>query len=267
MIIHQFSPVTPKEGVSWWKRWTCSTWASNGLQNSEKSSPSRCIGEDGSEIVGLRHMRGNLHLFREGVFNELVQSLLPGHDLVLLDGEDKVTDRPCFTGDMGIRRHESPSYLSRPSKDLRDIDPDQDHGHPRSGMSNRSPSGKVLLRNRRLDLDPRERSDGDDYFGGPMQSGRFHEFATDGMLRGGGMVVGENCSSFRFCPEDDSELHERGNVRERDFDRRIKKRPGNAPPPRRARNIEEHEGNFRHGGQIWQGDGFKDMSQVKRKRF
>ncbi|XP_039038226.1 uncharacterized protein LOC120175737 isoform X1 [Hibiscus syriacus] len=313
-------------------------------------SPSRCIGEDGSDIVGLRHMRG----FADDHTNPMFAHCQPsfeGLDDPFVRGDREFTsvqrrdlqqtcsksptrprtrspgpwsslrrrlpdgfggplelphqrsspiyrmerirspDHPCFNGDMGIRRHESPSYLSRPSKDLRDIDPDQDHGHPRSGISNRSPSGRILLRNRRLDLDPRERNDGDDYFGGPMQSGRFQEIGNDGNSeerrrygdrRGPvrpfrpsySVADSENfhlnteggVRSFRFCPEDDSELHERGKVREREFDRRIKKRPGNAPP-RRTQNIEEHEGNFRHGGQIWQDDGFEDMSQVKRKRF
>ncbi|XP_039051648.1 uncharacterized protein LOC120193117 isoform X2 [Hibiscus syriacus] len=314
-------------------------------------SPSRCIGEDGSEIVGLRHMRGFADDDHTNPMFARCQPSFDGLDGPFVRGNREFTtvqrrglqrtcsksptrprtrspspwsslrrrspdgfggplelplrrsppiyrmerirspDRPCFNGDMGIRRHKSPSYLSRPSKDLRDIDPDRDHGHPRSGISNRSLSGRVLLRNRRLDLDPRERNDGDDYFGGPMQSGRFHEIGNDGNgeerrryadRRGPvrpfrapySVTDSENFHlnteggprSFRFCPEDDSELHERGTVREREFDRRIKKRSGNAPP-RRARNIEDHEGNFRHGGQNWQDDGIEDVSQVKRKRF
>ncbi|KAK8574578.1 hypothetical protein V6N13_034169 [Hibiscus sabdariffa] len=296
-------------------------------------SSSRCIGEDGSEIVGLRHMRGFADGDHTNPMFARCQPSFEGLDGPFVRGNREFTsaqrrglprtcsksptrsrtrspgpwsslrrrspdgfgeplelrhrrsppiymmerirspDRPCFSGIMNIRRHGSPPYLSRPSNDMRDMDPGRDHGHPRSGISNRSPSGRILLRNRRLDLDPRERNGGDDYFGRPMQSGRFHELGTDGNAderrygdRQGpvrpfrplySVADSENFHlnteggprSFRFCPEDDPELHERGNVREREFDnRRIKKRLGNAP--RRTRNIEEHEGNFRHGGQL-----------------
>ncbi|CBI25316.3 unnamed protein product, partial [Vitis vinifera] len=146
-------------------------------------------------------------------------------------------DRPCFPEEIVARRHGSPPFLPRPSNDLRDMDSARDHGPPRSVIPNRrSPSGRILLRNsRRFDIiEPRERTDSDEFFGPPMHSGRFHELGGDGK---------DGPRPYRFCPEADSEFLERGNLREREFDRRVKNRPGNAP----RRSIEDQEGNYRHG--------------------
>ncbi|KAH1140654.1 hypothetical protein GLYMA_10G292400v4 [Glycine max] len=204
-------------------------------------------------------------------------------------------DRPVFPAERVVRRHGSPSFMSRPSNDMRDMDSARDHGHPRSG--------RILIRNRRFDVvDPRDRVDNDDeYFGGPMHSGRLLELSGEGngedRRRFGerrGPVrsfrppynnnnVGESFHlnaedgprHYRFC-SDDSDFHERGgnNLRERDFERRIKGRPANVPP-RRTRNMDEQEENFRHGGggggggggQVWSDDSLDDISRVKRKRF
>ncbi|KAH7840609.1 hypothetical protein Vadar_019180 [Vaccinium darrowii] len=186
-------------------------------------------------------------------------------------------------------RMRSPPYISRPGNDLRDMDSGRDHGHLRSAMPNRrSPPDQVLPRGpRRLDIqDPRERTDGDEYFG------RFHELGGDGngderrkSGEGRGPVRnfrppynnGADADNFRFhvedgpprpfrfCPEADPEFLERNDLREREFDGRIKGRPFNAS--RRTRTMEEQEGNYRHGGEEWRDDGYDDVSRGKRRRF
>ncbi|KAH9767945.1 hypothetical protein KPL71_011472 [Citrus sinensis] len=316
-------------------------------------SPSRCIGEGSSELVGLRHgeefMRGlpndnsnpiyaHPQASFEGIDSQFVRSnrnflSVQRRGLPRIRSKSPVAsrthaprtwsprrrspdgfgghsefpnqrsppmfrmermrspDHSCFPAEMVVRRHGSP-YMSRQSNELRDMDSGRDLGHPRSVIPDRSPSGRVLLRNPRgLDmLDPRERTANDDFFGRPMRSGRYQELGADGtneerrrLSERRGPVrpfrppfngtEGEDFHlnaengprPFRFHPEDDSDFHNRGNLREREFDRRIKNPPGNAP--RRTRNIEEQEQNFRHPGHLWRDERFDDMSRIKRKRF
>ncbi|CAN4106879.1 unnamed protein product [Withania somnifera] len=198
--------------------------------------------------------------------------------------------RTSFTEEIVPRRRDSPSYTARRMNDMRDVDAVQEHGHPRSLSSRRSPPDRVFTRsNRRLEvLDRRERADGDEYFDGLIHAGRFPELRSGGSTnerrkygeRRGGHVRSfrpsynsENDNfrfhpnggprPFRFYQEADAEFVERSNTREREFDGSIKDRP----LPRRMRNVEEQEGgNFRQSEQIWHEEEF-DVSRLKRRRF
>uniref|UniRef100_A0A0V0J0K0 Putative ovule protein n=1 Tax=Solanum chacoense TaxID=4108 RepID=A0A0V0J0K0_SOLCH len=206
--------------------------------------------------------------------------------------EDRMRSSPrtSFTEEIVPRRRDSPSYTTRRLNDLRDVDAVQEHSHPRSLSSRRSPPDRVFTRsNRRLEvLDRRERVDGDEYFDGPIHTARFPELrgggSTDerrkyGERRGGPVrsfrpsYNSENDNfrfhpnggprPFRFYQEGDTEFVERSNTRDREFDDTIKDRP----LPRRMRNVEEQEGgNFRQSGQLWHEEEF-DVSRLKRRRF
>ncbi|XP_042512276.1 uncharacterized protein LOC122087268 isoform X2 [Macadamia integrifolia] len=196
-----------------------------------------------------------------------------------------------FADDMVGRRHGSPLYMPRPDE-MREIGSSREHDYPRPFISNRSPSGRVLPRNnRRFDMiDPRERTETEEYFGGPMQSSRFHELGSEGSVderrkcneRHGpvrsfrppynGTDV-ENIRfhfedgprPYRFCPEAETDFHERGGLREREFGSRLKSRAGNAH--RKMSVIGEQEENYRRGGEGWNNGGFDDVARAKRRRF
>ncbi|XP_030542816.1 uncharacterized protein LOC115749915 isoform X2 [Rhodamnia argentea] len=193
-------------------------------------------------------------------------------------------ERTCFHGEMMIRRRNSPPYATQPLDELREMNSGRDHGFPRPIMSNRSPSGRISLRNRRYDIiNSRERTHGE-YFGVHMRSSRFHELGGDGdtderrrLGEKHGPVrhfrpygangesfmynADEASRSYRLCPEDDPAYHKRGSSREPQLDRRNKNRAGDV---HKARTVDEQEGNHRHGGLS---DEFDDASRSKRKRF
>lgn len=194
-------------------------------------------------------------------------------------------ERTCFHGEMMMRRQNSPPYATQPLDELREMNSGRDHGFPRPFMSNRSPSGRISLRNRRYDIiNSRERTDGQ-CFRVPMRSNRFHELGGDGdtderrrlgdkhgPVRHFRPSYGANGESFmynadeasrsyRLCPEDDPAYHKRGSSRETQLDRRNKSRAGDV---HKARTVDEQEGNHRHGGLS---DEFDDASRSKRKRF
>ncbi|PIA52917.1 hypothetical protein AQUCO_01000644v1 [Aquilegia coerulea] len=196
--------------------------------------------------------------------------------------------RPCYTEDIDGRRHGSPPY-ARLSNEMREMGASGESDHPRSFIPNRSPSGRILPRGtRRFEMmDPRERIENEEYFTGPMHSDRFHEIGGDGGAEGR-RICAERRRSFRprydsgdvekfhfhveggsrpyrFSPEPDAEFHDRGNLREREFERRVKNRSGNAP--QRTRSVEEHEENFRHVEQGWHDSAFEDVSPTKSRRF
>ncbi|KAL3653474.1 hypothetical protein CASFOL_003155 [Castilleja foliolosa] len=207
-------------------------------------------------------------------------------------------DRACFRDDMVPRRRGgSPSYVARHSNnDLRDVDPGREHVHTRSsGNSNRrtSPPQDFLRSGRRMDaLDSREMGDsGDEYMNNePMQSNKFHEFRGDRIMderrkfvdrRGPGHSFWPNYNGggenfrfhrnngprpYRFCPDGDTEFVERGNMREREFDERIKHQ--NMVQNRRNKNVEEQQqdgnGNYMPDERVWDDDGFGD-DRVKRR--
>lgn len=196
-------------------------------------------------------------------------------------------ERTCFHGEMMIRRQNSPPYATQALDELREMNSGRDHGFPRPIMSNRSPSGRISLRNRRYDIiNSRERTHGESYFSRvPMRSNRFHELGGDGdtderrrlsekhgPVRHFRPTYGANGESFmynadeasrsyRLCPEDDPAYHKRGSSRETQLERRNKNRAGDV---HKARTVDEQEGNPRHGGLS---DEFDDASRSKRKRF
>lgn len=207
-------------------------------------------------------------------------------------GRMRSPDRACFPDEMVARRRGSPSYVARHTNDLRDVDSGREHVHPRSADSNRRSSpGRVFPRSARRAnaLDSREMGDGDEYMNGPLHSNKFHELRGDGSIddrrkfierRGPLRSFRPSYSSdndnfqfhlndvprpYRFCPDADTEFVERSNMREREFDGRVKHQ--SLVVSRRIRNIEEQQdGNYRPVERVWHDDGFND-ARMKRRRF
>ncbi|XP_017242305.1 uncharacterized protein LOC108214679 [Daucus carota subsp. sativus] len=182
------------------------------------------------------------------------------------------------------RRCVSPSYVVRSSHHFLDMESER-MDRPRSANSDlRSPSNRIVARNTRTlnTIDP-----DDDEFGGPINSGRFQDLNADrkGDERRKGGDRCNNIRSFcqlfdadggnlqfnsddrprpiRFSTEDGSELNERGSSRKRDFERRIKIRPGIAQS--RMRDLDEEEANYRENKKVWHDDVFDDTSRMKRR--
>lgn len=201
---------------------------------------------------------------------------------------------PPIHGDMPVRRHGFP-FPSLPPNDLRDMGSSRDHGHMRSGIRSRNRTDRISFRNRRFeDMDPRDRIESKEYFDGPVHPGQLNELVGNGNDDDRRRFPdrhehlhpfrpqcndsdGENYHNdaderprpFRYCGEDEAEFHERGKMREREFDRRLKNQPGNLGR-RTGGVIEEHEvEEYRHGRQLWNEHhhGFEDISRMKRKRF
>ncbi|XP_073130419.1 uncharacterized protein [Henckelia pumila] len=195
--------------------------------------------------------------------------------------------------EMGPRRRASPSYISQHMNDLKEFDFEREHVHPRPVNSNRrSPTRRLFPRSTvRSDvLDSRERTEGDEYSNRPGHSDRFQELCNDGNMderrnlserRGFVRPFRSNYDTdngnyhlhlnnrpkpYRFYQDADTEFVERSNMREREFDGRIKHPPLSVS--RRMRDIEEQQdGSHRPGGRGWHDDGFSDVSGVKRRRF
>ncbi|XP_022133555.1 uncharacterized protein LOC111006113 isoform X2 [Momordica charantia] len=197
---------------------------------------------------------------------------------------------PPIHGDMPVRRHGFP-FSPLPSSDLRDMRSAPDQGHMRSDIRCRNRSDRLSFRNRRFEImDPRDRIESSEYFDGPSQLNELSGDGNDDDRRrfsdrhehlhsfrpqyndSDGENYHNNAEDsrrpFRFCAEDGPpEFHERGNMREREFNRRVKNQPGNLTR-RTGVVIEEHEvEDYRHGRQMWNDHGFEDISRMKRKRF
>lgn len=197
-------------------------------------------------------------------------------------------DRACFRDEMVARRRGSPSFVNRHTNEMRDVDSGREHVHPRPAESNRRNSpGRVFPRiARRGDA---EMGDGDEYMNGLLQSNKFPEIRGDGDIderrklfeRRGPLrsfrpnFNGENENfqfhmndgprPYRFIPDAEAEFVERSNMREREFDGRMKQ---HQPLVRRIRNMEEQQdGNYRPVDRVWHEEGGFPDGRGKRRRF
>ncbi|XP_031399580.1 uncharacterized protein LOC116209954 isoform X2 [Punica granatum] len=175
-------------------------------------SPSRCLGMDDTELVGVRH--GFVRRERNiGSFSGKGLHRIHSKSPVRLRSRSPVQwsprrrspegfvrhpemaprrsppiyrrermgspDRSCFRGEVMMRRPNSPPYISRPLDDMREMNSGRDHGFSRPMMHSGNSSSRVSLRTRRYDMvNSRERAHGE-YFRVPMRGARFHELSGD----------------------------------------------------------------------------------------
>lgn len=205
-------------------------------------------------------------------------------------GRQSSPGRACFHEEIVATRREPPSYIARHPNDFRDAESGQDLVHSRPHNLNRRGSPAQLFPRiaRRMEstLDSREMGNGDDEFiNAPLNTNKFHEIGDDAIIDERRKFVdrrrgppsfhpnyrGDNVNfhfhqnngprPYRFCPDMETEIVNRSNVQEREFDGHTKLHNHHPMgPTRRIRNIEEQV------GEVWHDDGFCE-TRVKRRRY
>ncbi|KAK4791054.1 hypothetical protein SAY86_031467 [Trapa natans] len=178
----------------------------------QNMSPSRCIGMDDSELVGVRagfvRRERNIGSFSGKGINRIHskspvrlrsrspvqwssprrrspegfarhQDMPPRRSPPMYRRERIGSpDRACFHSDAMMRQPNSPPYISRELDDLREMN-SRDRGFSRPMIHNGSSSTRGSLRTRRYDsVNSRERTHRE-YFRVPMRDMRFHELSVD----------------------------------------------------------------------------------------